>query len=411
MPGLGGAPLAGERAAAGVAADVRVGALVVDARRHHPRVLVGEVALLRPRQRHLVPGVVLVDRVAQRVLVDERGLVLPAVEVGRPEQDPDHQVDLDQVGRDQLAVDGDARRDVSPAAPLGHVAVVVVDVVGVVEAAPVDQVGGAVADHVVPRQLLKEEVVEVVVHRHAALDVVEVAHQPHVVVGAGLVRDVGAAAARHDRRGMRVTPAEQAVHLTRVARDVQRLQIELAGERVQRPHDVGDRLVAVDVAAGSGGRLGLGQQRRVGLLDHLLAEVHVRHAVVEDRVVEDVVRGLGQVEGQVAQRRRLHAVGHVLVQARAGGMVVTADPADPAGDEVRIARIDALHEDVEPAEDHRGAVALQHRPVGEVDLRVDPEAADDPRDRIPRHLLDNDLLFAWRLNRRHLVYLLTRPQP
>src|SRR6476646_2005034 len=82
--GLGGTPLAGERAAAGVAADVRIGALVIDARRHHPRVLVGEVALLRPRQRHLVPGVVLVDRVAQRILVDECGLVLPAVEVGRP---------------------------------------------------------------------------------------------------------------------------------------------------------------------------------------------------------------------------------------------------------------------------------------------------------------------------------------
>src|SRR6478752_5644996 len=87
-------------------------------------------------------------------------------------------------------------------------------------------------------------------------------------------------------------------------------------------------------------------------------------------------------------------------------MVVTADTADPTGDEVRITRIDALHENVEAAEDHRRAVALQHRPVGEVDLRVDAEAADDPRDRVPRHLLDNDLLFARRLNRRHLVYSL-----
>ena len=66
--GLGGAPLARERTAARVAADVRVGALVVDARRDDPRVLVGEVALLRARQRDLVPRVVLVDRVAERVL-------------------------------------------------------------------------------------------------------------------------------------------------------------------------------------------------------------------------------------------------------------------------------------------------------------------------------------------------------
>ena len=84
-------------------------------------------------------------------------------------------------------------------------------------------------------------------HRHAALDVVEVAHQAHVVVGARLVGDVGAAAARHDRRGVRVAAAEQAVHLARVTRDVQRLQVELAGERVQRAHDVGDRLEPVDV--------------------------------------------------------------------------------------------------------------------------------------------------------------------
>ena len=298
--GLRRAPLAGERTTARVAAHVRVGALVVDPRRDDPGVLVREVTLLRLRQGHLIPRVVLVDGIAQRVAIDERRLVLPPIEVRRPEQDPDHQVDLDQVGRHQLAVDRDARRDVALATPVGHVAVVVVDVVGVVEAAPVDQVGLPEADHVVPGQLLEEEVVQVVVHRHAALDVVHVAHQAHVVIGARLVRDVRAAPARHDRRGMGVAPAEQAVHLTRVAGHVERLEVELARERVERPHDVGDRLVAVDVTAGSGGGLRLGQERRVGLLDHLLAEVHIRHAVVEDRVVEDVVRSLGAVERQVA---------------------------------------------------------------------------------------------------------------
>ncbi len=215
-------------------------------------------------------------------------------------------------------------------------------------------------------------------HRHAALDVVEVAHQAHVVVGARLMGDVGAAAARHDRRRVGVAAAEQAVHLARVAGHVQRLEVELARERVERAHDVGDRLVTVDVLPGRRRVLRLGQQRRVGLLDHLLAEVDVRHAVVEDRVVEDVVRGLGQVEREVAERRRLDAVGHVLVQARAGAVVVTADPADPARDEVGVARVDPLHEDVEPAEDHRGAVALEHLLVGEVDLGVDAEAAHDP---------------------------------
>ena len=189
-PGLGRHPLARERAAAGVAGDVGVVALVVHARRHDPAVLVGPVALLRLGQRHLVPRVALVDRVAERVLGDERLLARPVVEVRAAQQDPHREVDLDQVGGDQLALEDEAGRDVPVLAPLAHVAVGVVDVVGVVEAAPADEVGVAVADHVVPRQLLQEEVVQVVVHRHGALDVLHVAHQPHVVVGAGLVRDV-----------------------------------------------------------------------------------------------------------------------------------------------------------------------------------------------------------------------------
>ncbi len=116
--GLGRAPLTGERAAAGVTAHVRVGPLVVDPRRHDPGVLVGEVALLRTRQRDLVPRVVLVDRVAERVVGDERRLVLPPVEVRGAEQDPDHQVDLDEVGGDQLAADRHAGGDVALAAPV-----------------------------------------------------------------------------------------------------------------------------------------------------------------------------------------------------------------------------------------------------------------------------------------------------
>ena len=229
-------------------------------------------------------------------------------------------------------------------------------------------------------------------HGHGALAVVHVAHQAHVVLRERLLRDVRAAAARQDRRRVRVAAAEQAVHLARVAGHLQRLEVELAGERVQRAHDVGDRLVAVDVGVRRRRALGLREHRRVGLLDHLLGVVHVRHAVVVDRVVEHEVRGLREVERVVAELRRLDPVGHVLVQARAGAVVVTADAADAAGDEVRVARVDALHEDVEAAEDHRRRVALEDLLVGEVDLGVDAQRPDDAGDRIPRHLLDDDLL-------------------
>ena len=67
-------------------------------------------------------------------------------------------------------------------------------------------------------------------------------------------------------------------------------------------------------------------------------------------------------------------------------MIIAADAADAAGDEVGIARIFALHEHAIAAEDGRGAVAFGDAAVLEVDLGVDAQAADDPRDRVPRHL-------------------------
>ena len=87
-----------------------------------------------------------------------------------------------------------------------------------------------------------------------------------------------------------------------------------------------------------------------------------------------------------ASGRRLDAEGHVLGVAGAGGVVVAADAADPAGDEVGVARVFALHEDAVAAEDRRGAVALGDLAVGEIDLGVDAQAADDPGDRVPGHL-------------------------
>ena len=67
-------------------------------------------------------------------------------------------------------------------------------------------------------------------------------------------------------------------------------------------------------------------------------------------------------------------------------MVVAADPADPAGDEVGVARVLAFHEDAVAPEDRRGAMTLGNLPIGEVDLGVDTQAAHDPGDRVPRHL-------------------------
>jgi hypothetical protein len=112
-------------------------------------------------------------------------------------------------------------------------------------------------------------------------------------------------------------------------------------------------------------------------------------------VVEHVFGRLAQVDDPFRQVRRLHAEGHVLRVHRAGRVVVAADAADAAGDEMGVARVLAPHENAVAAEDRRGAVTLGHAPVLEIDLGVNAEAADDARDRVPRHL---DQLFLQRVS-------------
>ena len=187
---------------------------------------------------------------------------------------------------------------------------------------------------------------------------------------------------------MDVPALHQAEHLAGVAADLERLAVELALERVQRPHDVGDRAVAVGGGVRGLGALRLRPDAGVGLLDHPLAEVDPDQIVLEDVVVEHVFGGFAEVDDPLGERRRLDPVGHVLGVDRAGRMVVAADAADPAGDEMGVARILALHEDAVAAEDRRGAVTLDDLAVVEVDLGEDAETADDPGDRVPVHLDD-----------------------
>ncbi len=190
---------------------------------------------------------------------------------------------------------------------------------------------------------------------------------------------------------MYVPAFHQAEHLASHAAHLQSLAIERAGERIQRGHDVGDGAIAVQVGVGRIGRLRLRPYAGIGLLHHLLAEVHADQIVLKNVVVEHVFGGFAQVDDPLAQIRRPDAERHVLRVVGAGGMVVAADAANAAGDEVGIARVFALHEDAVPAEDGRGAVTLDHVPVGEIDFGKDAQASDDSGYRIPIHL--HDLLF------------------
>ena len=151
-----------------------------------------------------------------------------------PEQDADAEVDVDQVGRDQFAVHDDARRDEHRLAPIVHGLVVVVADVGVLERTPAAKQHAALAHFLVARQRLVEEVEQIVVQRHALLHELDVFHQPHQIIGEELDGRHRADAAGIERRGMHVPAFHQAEHLARLAADLQRLAIELAGERIER---------------------------------------------------------------------------------------------------------------------------------------------------------------------------------
>ena len=285
----------------------------------------------------------------------------------------------------RLAVDDYARGDEHRVTPTLHVLVVEVAHLGILEGAPAAEQCAAQADLLVTGQRLVEEVEQVVVHGDDLLHELDVAHQPRHVVGHQLDGRDRADPAGVQRGRVYVTTLHEAEHLSRPATDLQRFPVELAAERVERPHDVGDGLVPVRIGVRRSGFLRLGQHARVGLGDHLLAEVDPDQVFLEDVVVEHVFRGLAQVDDPLAEIRGLDPVGHVLRVARAGRVVVTADAADAAGDEVGVAWILALHEYRVAAEDRRCAVALDNFAVLEIDLGVDAEAPHDPGDRIPGH--------------------------
>ncbi len=186
-------------------------------------------------------------------------------------------------------------------------------------------------------------------------------------------------------------PLHQTKHLAREAAHLERLAVEDARERVQRPHDVGDRPEAVDGGVWRLGRLGLVEHGRVGLADHLFAEVDPHQIVLIEVVVEHVLGRLSEVHAPLGDVRRLHAEGHVLRVHRARRVVVATNPTNAAGDEVRVAWIFPLHEHGVTAKDRRRALALDDPARPKINLRVDPQAPDDAGDRIPRHIDDGTL--------------------
>ena len=176
---------------------------------------------------------------------------------------------------------------------------------------------------------------------------------------------------------MHVPAFHQAEHFARHAAHLQRFAIELAGERIERLHDVGDGTITVLGGIRSGSFLGLIEHARIRFLHHLFAEIDADQVVLEDVVIEHVLGGFAQIEDPLAQRRRFHAEGHVLRVDGASSVVVATDAANSTCNKVGVPRIFALHKDAIPAKDGRSAVTLGHLPIIEIDLGENAQASYD----------------------------------
>ena len=66
-------------------------------------------------------------------------------------------------------------------------------------------------------------------------------------------------------------------------------------------------------------------------------------------------------------------------------MVISADAANATGDEVRVPRVFASHEDAVAAKDGRGAITFDDFAVVEINLSENSETPDDSGDRVPVH--------------------------
>ena len=287
--------------------------------------------------------------------------------------------------RDRLAVHDDARRDVHRFAPFVHLTVLVVAHVGIVPRAPATEQHAALADFLVARQGFVPEVEQVVVQGDHLLHELGVFRQADQVVGEELLRWHGANTAGIERGRMDVASLHQAKHLASHPAHDQRFAVELSGEGVERGHDVGDRAELVQVRVSRRRFLRLVPDFRIGFADHLLAIVHSDQIVLEDAVVEHVLGGFAEVDDPLGHCGRADSEGHILRIAGARRVVVAADAADATGDEVGVAGILPFHEHAIAAEYGRRAIALRDLLVGEVDLGVDAEAADNPGDGVPGH--------------------------
>ncbi len=185
---------------------------------------------------------------------------------------------------------------------------------------------------------------------------------------------------------MHVAAFHQTKHLPRNPAHLQRLAIKRSFKRSERPHDIGDGSEAMFFGVGRFGLFRFEPDIGVCLAHHVFAKVHPDQVVLKNIVIEHELRGFTQIDDPFRERRRFDPVRHVLRVNGTCRVVIAANPANTAGDEMGVARVFAFHKDAVAAKDRRRAVTLRHCTPSEIDFRVDAQTPNDPGNGIPRHL-------------------------
>src|SRR3984957_9171769 len=169
-------------AATGIKCQIVFRPLVIPTWGHNPGVLIFEVTFLWLGESALIPGMALIDRIAQRIFSDKGLGVLPVVIIRATEQNPDVQVDIHKVRCHQLAVDNYARGKKTSAAPVRHLLVGVITDVRVIERSPTSQKYPPAPHFFISRKGLVEEIEQIIMERNDLLHELHILHQPDDVV-------------------------------------------------------------------------------------------------------------------------------------------------------------------------------------------------------------------------------------
>ena len=294
---------------------------------------------------------ILIDRVPQRIGLNERLGILPVVVIRATQQDADIQVNVHQVIRDEFSVHHHTGGNIHPLSPMGHVLVGVIANIWIIERTPTCEKYAPLSHFFITWQSLVEKVEKIIMQRYDFLHELYVLHQAHEIIRKELNRRYGSHAAGIKGGWMNVPAFHQAEHFAGHAAYLQSFAVELAHERIQRAHDVRNGSIAVKVRVRRSGLLSFGEHAWIRFLYHLLAKVHPDQVVLKDVVVEHVLSGFAKIYDPLGDCRRTDSESHVLGIRGTCGVVISANPANAAGDEMGVARVLSLHENAVAAED------------------------------------------------------------